>query len=387
MKPRPLYPLWDWLFWVLGVPLLLVAAGGLLVIFTDAADLPFDNARLWWLAGAVPLAGLVYLHGLFRRRAAMNLFASAELSPLLVAGMSPTRQAMRAGLVVAALAMLVGAILGPRWGIYLEKQKVYGVDIVAALDVSRSMLAGDVEPSRLERAKMEIRQQLTERAVFHGTNRLALMAFAGSTSVRLPLTTDHTAFRSKLKALYVGAAPRGGTAIGRAIIEATDLFARSPEQATKIVLLFTDGEDHEGNAVEAAKLAYQEHNIRIFTIGIGDPSLTAGARVPADDSRRAKPMLHDGQIVFSKLDVVGLRAIADAGGGRYAPLDDLHLLVDAVAGMRKAELSTEERMRHRPRYQLFLVAALVMLGLELLISERRASVGDTPQRVWQQEGT
>ena len=107
MKPRSLYPLWEWLFWVLGVPLLLVAAGGLLVIFTDAADLPFDNARLWWLAGAVPLAGLVYLYGLFRRRAAMNLFASAELSPLLVAGMSPTRQAMRAGLVVAALVMLV----------------------------------------------------------------------------------------------------------------------------------------------------------------------------------------------------------------------------------------------------------------------------------------
>ncbi|MCH8967308.1 MAG: hypothetical protein IID43_06485, partial [Planctomycetes bacterium] len=165
MKPRSLYPLWEWLFWVLGVPLLLVSAGGLLATFTDAADLPFDNARLWWLAGAVPLAGLVYLYGLFRRRAAMNLFASAELSPLLVAGMSPTRQAMRAGLVVAALVMLVGAILGPRWGIYLEKQKVYGVDIVAALDVSRSMLAGDVEPSRLERAKLEIRQQLTYRAV------------------------------------------------------------------------------------------------------------------------------------------------------------------------------------------------------------------------------
>ena len=386
MKPRPLYPLWGWLVWVLVVPLLLVAVGGLLVIFTDAADLPFDNAELWWLAGAVPLAGLVYLYGLFRRRAAMNFFASAELSSLLADRMSPTRQAVRAGLVVAALAMLVGAILGPRWGIYLEKQKVYGVDIVAALDVSRSMLAGDVKPNRLERAKMEIRQQLTERAVFHGTNRLALMAFAGSTSVRLPLTTDHTAFRSKLEALHVGAAPRGGTAIGRAITEATDLFARSPEQATKIVLLFTDGEDHEGSAVEAAKLAYEEHNIRVFTIGIGDPSLTAGARVPADDSRSAKPMLYDGQIVFSKLDVAGLRAIADTGGGRYAPLDDLHLLVDAVAGMRKTELSTEERMRHKPRYQLFLVAALIMLGIESLIGERRASVSDAPQRAWQQEG-
>ena len=281
--------------------------------------------------------------------------------------------------------MLVAAILGLRWGIYLEKQKVYGVDIVVALDVSRSMLASDVKPNRLARAKQEIREQLTERAVFRGGHRLGLMAFAGTTSLRLPLTTDHPSFRSKLKDLRVGIVPRGGTAIGRAIREAADLFAKSPEQATKIILLFTDGEDHEGGADLAAKEAYEEHGIRIFTIGVGDVALSAGAQVPADESGGAKALLHDGQIVFSKLDVQALRRIAEASRGRYAALEDLHLLVDAIANMRKTELTTEERMRHRPRYQWFLAAALLLLGFETIIGERRSSIQDVPRRAWQQE--
>ncbi len=385
MSRRSLYPVWTWVLWVIVIPLGLLALGGVLIATTDARDLPFDNAHLWWLIGVVPLGGLLFLYGMFRRRRGLYRFMSAELAPLLTAPMSPTRQALRSGLLVVALVMLSAAILGPRWGIYLQEQKVRGVDIVVALDVSRSMLAADVLPNRFARVKREIRQQLTERAVFRGAHRLALSAFAGTTSLRLPLTTDHLAFRSKLENVHVGVVPRGGTAIGPAIHEATDLFARSPEQATKIVLLFTDGEDHEGGAVEAAREAHENRGIRVFTIGVGDQSLTAGAPIPVDGAGGVKELLHDGQIVFSKLDVDGLRQIAEAGGGRYAPLDDLHLLVDAIAHMRKAELTTEERMRHRPRYQWFVAVALLLLGLETLISERRTVAGDAPQRVWQQE--
>lgn len=385
MTKRTLHPVWPWVFWTLVVPLALVAAGGAVIVATDAASLPFDSAHLWWLTASVPCAGLLYIYSLFRRRRAMSRFVSTELAGLLAPRTSPSRQAVRAGLIVTAVAALVAAILGPRWGIYLEKQKAYGVDIVVALDVSRSMLVRDVQPNRLERAKRDIRQQLVERDVFGGTSRLGLVAFAGSTSMRLPLTTDHIAFKSKLNDIRVGIVPRGGTAIGRAITEATDLFARSPEQATKLILLFTDGEDHEGGAEEAAKTAYEEQGIRTFTIGIGDPSLSAGAEVPSGEGVAGKAMLYNGQIVFSKLDVEGLRRIAGAGGGQYAPLDDLNRLVDAVAGMRKTELSTEERMRHQPRYQLFLVAALILLGAETIIVPRRGGADDAPQRVWQQE--
>jgi Ca-activated chloride channel family protein len=268
---------------------------------------------------------------------------------------------------------------------FLEKQRVRGVDIVVALDVSRSMSADDVEPSRLERAKRDIRQQLTERAVFQHTSRLALLAFAGSTSLKMPLTTDHPSFRSKLEVIRVGSAPRGGTAIAEAIREATDLFARSPEEATKIILLFTDGEDHEGGPVEAAKVAYEEHGVRTFPVGVGDPSRTVGVQVPAGEGDSRKALLYDGQIVFSKLDVPGLQRIAEAGGGEFATIHDLRRVVDAIAGMRRAELTTEERIRHKPRYQWFLTIALVLLGFETMIGERRSSNESSPQRTWQQE--
>ncbi|MGB2986760.1 MAG: hypothetical protein WBE26_12870, partial [Phycisphaerae bacterium] len=152
-------------------------------------------------------------------------------------------------------------------------------------------------------------------------------------------------------------------------------------------LLFTDGEDHEGGPVEAAKAAFDERGIRTFTIGVGDPGRTVGARVPAGEGDTGKPLLYDGQIVFSKLDVAGLRQIAEAGDGRFAPIGELHSLVDAIAGMRKTKLSSEERIRHKPRYQWFLAAALILLGFETIINERRPSIENLPQRTWQQEGT
>ncbi len=385
MNRRALYPWSTWVAWMLGLPLCLIALGAVLAATTDVAALAFDHPDLWWLCGVGPLVGCLYLYGVAGRRRAMNRFTSARLAPLLVRRISPSRQAFRAGMMVGAALLIAGALIGPRWGLYLEKQKVYGVDIVVALDVSRSMLARDVRPNRIELAKQRIREQLTERAVFARSHRLALIAFAGSTSLKLPLTTDHNAFRTKLEALTVGSAPRGGTAIGEAIRKAGDLLAGSPQDASKIVLLFTDGEDHEGGPIEAAKVAWNEQRIRVYCVGVGDPALTVGAQVPGPESGLTRPLLHDGQIVFSRLDVTGLRQIAEAGQGWYRPLGDLGLLVDAIAAMRKTELTTEERMRHRPQYQWFLSAALILLCLEPLVAERRATEGDLPQRIWQQE--
>ena len=201
----------------------------------------------------------------------------------------------------------------------------------------------------------------------------------------MPLTTDHLAFRSKLEALDIGSAPRGGTAIGRTIRRATELFARSPEDATKVLLLFTDGEDHEGDPIAEAVTAYEEHGVRVFPIGVGDPSRTVGAQVPA--SADGKPLLYEGEIVFSKLDISGLQKIADAGHGRYAPLMNLHSLVDAISDLRSAELSTEQRQRHRPQYQWFVALALFLLGLETLIAPRSRAPVALPKRTWTTETT
>jgi Ca-activated chloride channel family protein len=268
---------------------------------------------------------------------------------------------------------------------YLEKQKVRGVDIVVALDVSRSMLARDLEPNRISRAKRELSQQLTERGAFRGTNRLGLIAFAGATSLRLPLTTDHAAFRNKLEQLRVGSVPRGGTAIAKAIDAATDLFAVSPPDATKIILLVTDGEDHEGQPVEAAQQAYKEQGIRVYTVAAGDPSSTVGAQVPMNENPGAPPLLHEGQIVFSRVADDELKAIAAAAQGEYVPLESFSRMVARMASLEGKELGTEERLRHRPQYQWFAAICLLLLFWETALSETTPKRKDEPLRAWQQE--
>ncbi|MBI4718950.1 MAG: VWA domain-containing protein [Planctomycetes bacterium] len=385
MNRASVHPLGPWVAWVLVIPLALMGAGITLVAATEVGDLPFDNPDLWWAGAVVPLAGGALLYGLVRRRRALQRFASEELAPLLALRVNPGRQAIRSGLSVMALLFAFAALLGPRWGIYMDKQKVRGVDVVVALDLSRSMLAEDMQPNRLERAKRDLRQQLTERPIFRQAHRLGLLAFAGTTSLRVPLTTDHLAFRNKLEALQFGSVPRGGTAIARAIRAATDLFAQSPEHATRILLLVTDGEDHEGDAEAAAAEAFKEHNVRVFTVGVGDAARTVGAEVPAGPAGERRAFLFDGQIVFSRVNVEALEKIAEAGGGNYAPLQDLPSLVSSVGGMWKAELTTEERRRHRPRYQWFLAAALGLLVLESVLRDCR--LGEVPvlQRTWQAE--
>ena len=173
-----LYPLSAWLVWVAILPCVLLVTAVALVVTAERGVLLFDNPELWWVAAAAPVGGLLFLYGVVRRRKALARFASERLAPLLTRNVHASKQALRGGLLVTAILLISAALIGPRWGIYLEKQRIFGRDIVVALDVSRSMLAMDVEPNRLDRAKQEIRQQLTERGAFQLSNRLALLAFA-----------------------------------------------------------------------------------------------------------------------------------------------------------------------------------------------------------------
>jgi Ca-activated chloride channel family protein len=370
--------------WALGVPLLALLSGVAVFLFTELGDIPFDNPDLWWVSAVVPVAGGLLVLAALRRRRSLERFASPALAPVLTGGFQPQRQALRSGMLVLALLLLVAALLGPRWGMYVQKQEAYGVDVVVALDVSRSMLARDVEPSRLERAKREITAQLTERSIFGRGNRLGLLAFAGSTSMKVPLTLDHGFFESAVDRLDTASAPRGGTAIAQAIAEAGAFFRASPPEATKLIIVFTDGEDHEGDPVDEARRMYEEYGIRTYTIAVGDPTSPSGAQVPASPDPGAGPLVHDGQIVFSKIDVDGLRGIAEAGGGRFATVRDFHRVVEGIAELEQHHLTTEERMRHRPQYQWFLAGAIILLLAEPMISDRRRRV-DGPIRLWQQE--
>ena len=159
----------------------------------------------------------------------------------------------------------------------------------------------------------------------------------------------------------------------------------APEGATKVLFLLTDGDDHEGGAVELAREALAEHGIKTFTVGVGDATRSAGAQVPGAIEGRTQPMVHQGQIVFSKLDVQGLRDIALAGDGQYASLGDFHHLVEAIAKMWQSDLATEERQQFKPQYQWFVAAALLLLGLEALFGDPKVAMGQGVSRVWQQE--
>lgn len=382
---RKVYPLSIWWFWAVGVPMALVAVGGVLAASTPADALIFDRADLWWLGLVAPACGLVIVYGAWRRHRALHAYTSAALASFLVPDLSANRRGIRGGMFVVATALVAAGLIGPRWGTYLEKQRVFGVDVIVALDTSRSMLATDVSPNRIEHAKRMIREQLVERSAFDGAHRLALVAFAGSTSTRLPLTTDLLAFRSKLEQIAVGMVPRGGTAIAQAIARSTDLFARSPKESTRVIIVFTDGEDHEGDAVAAAQTAWQEHGIRVYVVAVGDPSRTVGAQVPGSDPTGKRPLLHDGQIVFSKVDLDAARRIAIAGNGQGLVIGDLPRLIGGLASARKTELTTEERIRRKPQYQWFLLGALVLLYSEVWIGDARRRSDNRLRRVWQQE--
>ncbi|HNQ22282.1 MAG TPA: VWA domain-containing protein [Phycisphaerae bacterium] len=388
MKQRSVYPLSVFVAWGLLVPTGLVAAALALFLLTDVGKLPLDQPHLWWVVGIVPLVGALYVYGAWRRRRALLALTSAPLAAALTPGASALRQAVRAGAVGSAILLLAIALTGPRWGIYMEKQRAFGIDVVVAVDVSRSMLARDLAPNRLEHTKDLIRSQLTERSTLQQGSRLGLLAFAGSASMKVPLTLDHGFFRQAVDTLHVGSAPRGGTAIAEAIYEASEFFAASPPEATKLILVFTDGEDHEGEAEKAAKEVFDEHGIKVFTIGVGDPLSPAGAEVPSDAEPGSRSLVYNGQIVFSRLNEDYLRNLAQAGGqGIYARLADLPRVVDALAGMQRHQLTTEERQRSKPRYQWFVAGALLLLTLEMFIHERRRNATGGALRVWSAAGT
>ncbi|RJP36525.1 MAG: VWA domain-containing protein [Phycisphaerales bacterium] len=368
------YPWTNWLTWVLALPCAAALACVALWAFTGIGDLAYDGLTFWWVLAGVPLVGLVALWDVSRRRRAVSRFADA-LAPALATQVQPGRQVARATLATFAVLCLALAIIGPRWGTYFEKLEAFGVDIVVALDVSRSMLAEDVRPNRLTRAKQEI-----TRLTFTPSNRLGLLAFAGAASVKTPLTLDHAFFTNALDRIDVDSAPRGGTAIAEAIYTAEEFFAASPPNATRIILVLTDGEDHEGDPVLAAKDVWENSRAHVFVVGVGDPTLPAGATVPSRPG--GPPMTYEGQIVYSKLDVEGMTQIAEVGKGMYVPVEAFRAVVDRIAQMDKEKLTGEERKRQRPRYQVFLAMALAALTLESLIAERRRKLVDVPVRLW-----
>ncbi|HOE01517.1 MAG TPA: VWA domain-containing protein, partial [Kiritimatiellia bacterium] len=209
-----------------------------------------------------PVAALL-LALLKRRRRAIHRLVAAEALPTLAPAWNPARARSRLALRLAALVFLIVALARPQWGFHWEEVRRKGLDLMIVLDTSRSMLAADIKPSRLQQAKWGVRDLLRN---LRG-DRVGLVPFAGSSIVQCPLTVDYAAFTMTLDDLYAGIIPRGGTAIAQALQTAMNAFP-AESAADRVILLITDGEDHEGDPL-ALLPELKAKNIRVYTIGIG----------------------------------------------------------------------------------------------------------------------
>jgi Ca-activated chloride channel family protein len=316
--------------------------------------------------GLVPALVAFLLWAGRRRRAALAAFVAAELLPAVAPDLDLRRRRLRAGALAGATLALAVALAGPMWGFRWQEVHREGVDLVVALDTSRSMLATDVKPNRLARAKLAVQDLLAQL----GGDRIALVAFAGSAFVQCPLTLDHGAFMQSLEALEVGIIPRGGTSLTAAVDAGLEAF-EGREGKHQALVLITDGEDHEGKVAEAAKRA-ADRGVKVYTVGIGTAE---GELVPVEGGGWLKD--RGGQVVKSRLDEKTLEQIAVDTGGVFlraagADLGLTALYRDYIAVMEKRELGSTLERRFEHRFQLPLLLALALLVAEPLLGDRRA---------------
>jgi Ca-activated chloride channel family protein len=324
-----------------------------------------------WL---IPAMAAVYAYAWQKRNSALRRFIDAGLLDRIPISVSYAKRFWKLAAVLAASGFIIIALTRPAWNPKPETIERTGRDVVFLLDVSKSMLAEDLAPSRLERAKLAILDCI-ER--LEG-DRIGLVAFAGTAAVKCPLTLDYGFFRMMLNDISTDSIARGGTLIGDALRKVmTDVFDDQVKEFKDIILI-TDGEDHDSFPVEAAK-AVGEKGIRIIAIGLGDEH--EGKRIPITTAEGMKTFLkYDDQEVWTRLDADTLRKMVNATpGGKYlnvatGTIDLGNVYSRLIATADKKQLESTTIKRYEEKFQIFLAAAIIILCLELLVSERKKTV-------------
>jgi Ca-activated chloride channel family protein len=322
--------------------------------------------HLYWL-----VLGLLLLQVYARRAKRRDLGRFGHLPTVrkLVASASAALQVLKSTLFLVAVALLVFCLARPQWGARLEQVRRRGVDVIVALDTSLSMLAEDLKPNRLVRAKGEVASFLDKL----GGDRVGLVAFAGTAFVQCPLTMDYGAAKLFLSAMDENLLPKPGTALAEAIRAAAKAFPKG-ERKHKVLVLITDGEDFGDDPIAAAKEA-REQGVLIFAIGIGAGS---GQPIPLRDARgnlKGYKKDRDGRVVTTRLNESVLERIALSGDGKYfrASAGELELsrIAEEISKMEKRELSSQLYSQYEDRYQVFLPLPLALLLVEATLSDRK----------------
>ncbi len=324
--------------------------------------------EIWfWLLLVIPLMVLVFLVFLFWQNRTRKKFAKQDLLKHLAPNRSRSKPILKLVLVLLAFASLVVALVNPKMGTKLKTVKREGVDIVFAIDVSKSMDAEDIAPSRIEKSKQLVSQILNNL----GSDRVGIIAYAGGAYPQLPITTDYSAARMFLQALNTDMISSQGTAIGDAIELATTYYDDA-QQTNRVLFIISDGEDHEGNVEEITEQA-SEVGIRIYTIGVGTEK---GGPIPIKRNGVIQNYKKDneGETVITKLNPETLKDIANAARGSYiegnVTSEVTERVTEELQNIEKTEFEAKQFADFKSHFQLFLGIALALLFLDIFVLER-----------------
>lgn len=330
----------------------------------------FGHEYMLWGLLVIPLVIVLYMLSVRKRRKALETYGDSDLTSYLMPDASISAYRWKVVLTVIGLALLIIGASGPRIGSRLKEVEQKGREVIIALDVSNSMLAEDVKPSRIERAKQLISRMVDEM----DNDKIGLIVFAGDAYTQIPITDDYPSVKMFLSTTGPDMVSKQGTAIGAAIELATRSFPSAETEVeeggstkNKAIIVITDGENHEDDAIAAAEKA-NEQGIRIFTVGLGNP---AGVPIPVAPGSNAKRRNRDGTVVVSKLNEKLLTDIARVGEGAYIPVGRISSLMDELDQLQKTEFKKKVYADYTERYQYFIGFGLLFLVIEALIRLRR----------------
>lgn len=325
----------------------------------------FSNPEYFYLLLVIPVVALVYWYSVRLQKKQIKMFGNFDTVMSLIPGHSFRRGWIKMALVLVALFTLVMGLAGPQFGSKLTEIKRKGIEIIIALDVSNSMLAQDIQPNRIERAKQSI-SQLVDKLT---NDRIGLIVFSGDAYMQLPITNDYSSAKMFLSSINPGIVPKQGTAIGSAIKLAMSSFT-ADSKSSKVIVIISDGENHEDDPLEMAKLA-TEKGIVVHTIGIGSPD---GAPIPFGINNN---YLKDenGQVVVSRLDEETLSKIAVVGNGKYVRATNSQIglipLFENINKMQRTEFKDKIYSEYNEQFQYILGLALLIILVDFTVLERK----------------